>query len=231
MKLISQHLAEVTVDDIRRRFSTIEILDEQVFAAELQQYILESVSMLAQGLPYASFSEHEATYKPAGWISELPAEAHIAALRRNLSRKANALIAATPWKPDATDLQRGRAILIKVFSSPSNMSVQNFAKRAGKVRQQIYEDIKARRLLTISIGPRKHKVPDWQLDQTKIALTRSVLAAAPDIDNWTIYKALSEPLASLGKRSPVEIVEISSVDNLTKTVLSVLGIIPAEASP
>ena len=181
MEFIVERLPEVTADDIRRRFSTVEIRDEKVFAAELQQYVLESVSVLAQGLPDDLFSVGEAPYKPVGLIGEFPPTARAAALRRDLSRKADALVATEPWQPSVTDLQRGRAILVEAFNAPSNMSVQDFAKLAGKVRQQIYEDIKARRLLTISIGPRKQKVPEWQLDQAKLALTRSVLAAAPAV--------------------------------------------------
>lgn len=231
MELIAERLPEVKVDDIRRRFSTVEIRDEKVFAAELQQYVLERVSVLAQSLPKDLFPEGEAACKPAGRIAEFPSAWHASTLRRDLSRKADALVAAQPWQPSVTDLQRGRAILMEAFSAPSNMSVQDFAKLAGKVRQQIYEDIKARRLLTISIGPRKQKVPEWQLDQTKLALTRSVLAAAPDVDNWTLYKALSEPLESLCERAPVDVVEMSSVDKLTNTVLNVLGIIPEVARP
>ncbi len=227
-ELIAERLPEVTVDDIRRRFRTVEIRDEKAFAAELQQYVLESVSALAQGLPDDLFSQGEASYKPAGRIFELPPAVRSAALRRDLSGKANALLTTEPWQPSETDLQRGRAILMDAFGAPSNMSVSDFAKLAGKVRQRIYEDIKARRLLTISIGPKKQKVPDWQLDETKLALTRSVLAAAPDVDNWTVYKALSEPLESLGERAPVEVVEMSSIDKLTKTVMNLLGIIPEE---
>lgn len=227
MELIAEHLPEPAVDDIRRRFSTVEIRDENVFVAELKQYVLETISVLPDDL----FSKGAASYKPAGRIVEFPPAVRAAALRRDLSRKADALVAAEPWQPSVTDLQRGRAILMEAFGAPSNMSVQNFAKLAGKVRQQIYEDIKARRLLTISAGPKKQKVPEWQLDQTKLALTRSVLVAAPDVDNWTIYKALSEPLESLGGRAPVEVVEPSSVDKLTKTVMNVLGIIPEEARP
>ena len=231
MELIAECLPEVTVDDVRHRFSTVEIRDEKAFAAELQQYVLDTVSVLAQGLPDDLFSEGEASHKTASRIAELPPAVRAAALRRELSRKAAALVAAEPWQPGVTDLQRGRAILMDAFHAPSNMSVPAFAKLAGKVRQQIYADIKARRLLTISIGPNKQKVPEWQLDQTKLALTRSVLAAAPDVDNWTLYKALSEPLESLGGRAPVEAVDAGSVDRLTNTVMNVLGIIPEKTRP
>lgn len=227
---IAGRLPEVQVDDIRRRFSAIEIRDENMFAVELHQYVLESVAMLASGLPDDVLSDAEASSSLGRMIVELPSAMRAAALRRDLSRKAEALFTAQPWRPGATDLQRGRAILMEAFDAPSNMSVTNFAKLAGKVRQQIYEEIKARRLLTISVGPKKQKVPDWQLDQTKLALTRSVLAAAPDADTWTLYKALSEPLESLGGRAPVEVVEAGSVDKLAKTVMNLLGFIPADAS-
>ena len=226
MELIAECLPEVTVDDVRRRFRTVEIRDEKAFAAELQQYVFDTVSELALGLPDDLFSEGEPSRKPASRIAEFPPAARAAALRRELTRKADALVAAEPWQPGMTDLQRGRAILMEAFDAPSNMAVPDFAKLVGKVRQQVYADIKARRLLSISIGPKKQKVPEWQLDQTKLALTRSVLAAAPDVDNWTLYKALSEPLESLGGRAPVDVVEADSVDRLTKTVMNVLGMIP-----
>jgi hypothetical protein len=56
------------------------------------------------------------------------------------------------------------------------------------------------------VGPRGQKLPDWQLDPVKQQLTQTVLQEVEGIDNWTIYRAVSEPLESLGGRAPVDAV-------------------------
>ena len=82
---IAGRLPEVQVDDIRRRFRAIEIRDENMFAVELRQYVLESVAMLASGLPDDVLSDAEASSSLGGMIVELPSAMRAAALRRDLS--------------------------------------------------------------------------------------------------------------------------------------------------
>jgi len=79
-------------------------------------------------------------------------------------------------------------------------------------------------LLALNVGRRGQKLPDWQLDPIKQALTRAVLQGAPDVDNWTLYRALSEPLEGLGGRSPVEAVTADSIAEASRVVFNVLGL-------
>ena len=43
------------------------------------------------------------------------------------------------------------------------------------------------------------------------------------IDNWTIYRALSDPLEGLGGRPAVDVVTDGSIDDVAKAVFNVLG--------
>ena len=74
------------------------------------------------------------------------------------------------------------------------------------------------------MGPRGQKLPDWQLDPVKQQLTQTVLQEVEGIDNWTIYRALSEPLEGLGGRSPVEAVTPGTIDDVANAVFNVLGV-------
>lgn len=205
LEFIADHLPRVTVDDVVRRFSaSVEIRDARAFAAELQAFVHERV---------------EAVELPPSL--EMPL---VETMEQALARKAAALRAGTRWVPGETDIQRGRVAMLEAFDQPHNLPLPEFARLAHKSRQQIYKDIDARRLLALNVGPRGQKLPDWQLDPVKQRLTQAVLQAAAEVDNWTLYRALSEPLESLGGRSPVDAVAADSVDELAKVVLNVLGI-------
>jgi hypothetical protein len=201
LEFIADHLPRVTVEDVRRFAATAEIRDARAFAAELQAFVHERVEAV-----------------------ELPASLDVETVEQTLARKAAALRADTRWAPGETDIQRGRAVLLEAFERPHNLPLQEFAKLADKSRQQIYKDIVARRLLALNVGPRGQKLPDWQLDPVKQQLTQTVLQEVEGIDNWTIYRALSEPLEGLGGRSPVEAVTPGSIDGVAGAVFNVLGV-------
>ncbi|WP_218599084.1 hypothetical protein [Pollutimonas bauzanensis] len=55
-------------------------------------------------------------------------------------------------------------------------------------------------------------------------LTQAVLKGAAEVDAWTLYRTLSEPLEGLGGQSPVDAVTADSVDAVTKAVFNVLGV-------
>lgn len=55
-------------------------------------------------------------------------------------------------------------------------------------------------------------------------LAQTVLQETRDIDSWTIYYALSEPLEGLDGRSPVEAVMSDSINDMALTVFNVLGV-------
>ncbi|MBP0714288.1 integrase [Burkholderia sola] len=201
LEFIADHLPRVTVEDVRRFAATVEILDARAFAAELQAFVHERVEAV-----------------------ELPAALEEKAVEQTLARKAAALRAGMRWTPGETDIQRGRAVLLEAFDRPHNLPLPEFAKLADKSRQQIYKDILARRLLALNVGPRGQKLPDWQLDPVKQQLTQAVLQEVEGIDNWTIYRTLSEPIEGLGGRSPVEAVTAGSIDDVARAVFNVLGV-------
>lgn len=206
LEFITHHLPQVTVDDVVNRFSaTIEIRDAPAFAAELQAFVNERV---------------EAVELPSSL--ELPLA--VETTEQALARKAASLRAGTRWIPGETDIQRGRAAMLEVFDQPHNLPLPEFAGLANKSRQQIYKDIDARRLLALNVGPRRQKLPDWQLDPLKQRLTQAVLQGAAEVDNWTLYRALSEPLEGLGGRSPVDAVTAGSVDDVARAAFNVLGV-------
>jgi len=201
LEFIANHLPRVTLDDVRRFSAIVDIKDAGAFAAELQAFVHESVEAV-----------------------ELPPSLEREEVTQSLARKATALRAAHRWKPGETDIQRGRALLLEAFGESRNLPLPEFARLAGKSRQQIYKDIDARRLLALNVGPRGQKLPDWQLDPVKQQLTQAVLQDIEGIDHWTVYRALSDPLESLGGRAPVDEVTHRSIDDIAKAVLNVLGV-------
>lgn len=205
LEFISDHLPRVTIDEVRRFSATVEIRDAQAFAAELEAFVQERIESVE--LP-----------------SSLEVPIEVETVGQTLARKAAALRADARWMPRETEIQRGRAAMLEAFEQPHNLALTDFARLANKSRQQIYKDIEARRLLALNVGRRGQKLPDWQLDPVKQRLTQIVLQNAVEIDAWTLYRALSEPLEGLAGRSPVEAATAASVDDVAKTVFSVLGV-------
>jgi hypothetical protein len=209
LEYIARHLPEVTAEGARRAFTSIKIQDADAFASELQAFVHELIESVQ--LP-ASFEASR----------DVPGDAET--LIETLSRKASALRADTRWIPHETDIQRGRAAQLEAFARPHNLPLPKFAQLASKSRQQIYKDIDSARLLALNVGPRGQKLPDWQLDPVKQQLTQAVLQEAGGIDNWTLYRALSEPLEGLGGRSPIDAVTADSIDQIAMAVFNVLGV-------
>ncbi len=203
LEFIANRLPRVTLDEVRRFSNTVEIRNAQAFAAELEAFMQERLESI-----------------------ELPSsmEIEVEPVEQTLARKAAALRADISWVPSQTDIQRGRALLLEAFEQSHNLPLPDFARLANKSRQQIYKDIEARRLLALNVGPRGQRLPDWQLDPVKQQLTQIVLQAALDVDAWTLYRALSEPLEGLAGRSPVEVVTADSVNAVAKAVFNVLGV-------
>jgi hypothetical protein len=128
-------------------------------------------------------------------------------------------------------VQRGRAALLRAYDAPGNIPLTEFARFAHKSRQQIYKDLSAqpRRLLSLDVGRRGQRLPDWQLDPLKLKFTREALNRAASVDSWTLYRALSSRNDSLGGHSPIEAVTPGNFDQLVEVVLSVVGIHGEEA--
>lgn len=205
MEFIADQLPRVTADEVRRFADTVEIRDAEAFAAELEVFMHERLERVE-------------------WPASVEEVSALQAVQRSLARKAAALRAPTRWTPGDTDIQRGRAAMLEAYDQPHNLPLPEFARLANKVRQQIYKDIDAGRLLALNVGPRGRKLPDWQLDPVKQRLTQVVLQAASGIDAWTLYRALSEPLEGLEGRAPVEAVTDDSIDAVARAVFNVLGV-------
>lgn len=137
---------------------------------------------------------------------------------------ASAFRAEKGWVPSATDLQRGRALMLAEFRKPHNLPVTDFSLLAGKSRQQIYKDVEMRRLLALSIGARGQRIPDWQLDVTRKKLTQALLEKARDVDEWTLYYALSEPSEALSGKAPLEVVSPGNMGRVLDVLLDQLDL-------
>ena len=110
-------------------------------------------------------------------------------------------------RPRLSEVQRERLHLLEMFEAPHNLSVADYAKLAGKSRRWITYEIQAGNLLSIHMGHRGQRVPDWQLDPLKRKLIQSVLKQVPQgIDTWDIYHALMRPQEALGGRPAIEAV-------------------------
>ena len=127
-------------------------------------------------------------------------------------------------QPILTDIQRERAAMVATFEAPENLPVPVFGKLAGKSRDQINREINKRRLLSLTLGNRGHRIPDWQLDPVQQQFTRAVMERAPEIDPWVLYRVLSSPLEDLSARVPVEIVTRENLGQLTDAVCGHLAV-------
>lgn len=76
--------------------------------------------------------------------------------------------------------------MLKTYEALLNLSVVQFAKLAGKSRDQINREIKAGKLLALSVGNRGQRIPDWQLDPVKGRLVQAVLQQARGGDSWRL---------------------------------------------
>jgi hypothetical protein len=126
-------------------------------------------------------------------------------------------------QPVLTDIQRERAQMLATFEAPHNLPLPVFAKLAGKSRHQINREIQGRRLLSLNMGNRGQRIPDWQLDPVRQQFVHIVLQRAEQVDSWTLYRTLSEPRDELQGRAPVEAVTNQNLHEAAGAVFSALG--------
>ena len=147
---------------------------------------------------------------------------------KTAKERAGDFIAAERWRPGETELQRGRAALLEEFGKRQNLPVVKFSELASVSRQQIYKDLSAKpaKLLALTVGKGGQRLPEWQLQERPLELTRMVMQSAPDLDAWTIYHALSTPSGALESRAPVTAVNQRNrtVKSVARLVLEELGI-------
>jgi hypothetical protein len=122
-----------------------------------------------------------------------------------------------------SDIRRERAEMLATFEASSNLPLLVFARLAGKSRDQINRDIKARRLLSLSLGNRGQRIPDWQLDPLRYKLVLAVLMRSPDADAWRLYRALCKPHERLKGRSPIDVLTLENFDVTARIVCTALG--------
>lgn len=197
MRRASRELPAVTKQDLRPFEGPVAILDAEAFTEKLEAFVRARLDAATHA------ADREVTHVLAG---------KAACLRRD-----------TRWTPGATELQRGRAIMIEALELPSNLPLNDFAALAGKSIHRVCEEIDARLLLALNLGSRGPKLPDWQLDIVKQQLTQMVLCAAGQVDEWTVYRALTQPFEGLGGRAPVEAVTAGSVEKIAGAVIDALG--------
>ncbi|WP_372387501.1 tyrosine-type recombinase/integrase [Xanthomonas axonopodis] len=115
-------------------------------------------------------------------------------------------------RPKLSEIQRERLQLLEIFEAPHNLTVAEYAKLVGKSRRWITYEIQAGNLLSIHMGNRGQRVPDWQFDPIKRKLIQTILKQVPrNMDTWHIYHALLQPYDALGKRPAIEAVGPTSL--------------------
>ncbi|MFC4729564.1 hypothetical protein ACFO3Q_15445, partial [Coralloluteibacterium thermophilus] len=128
-------------------------------------------------------------------------------------------VRAPKTEPTISNVQRERMILLDILESPHNLSVADYAKLAGKSRRWITYEVTAGNLLSISLGNRGQRVPDWQLDPLKRRLVQTILKqTARGVDPWEIYHALTQPYDEFGGQSPIEAVTLETLEMAVQVV-------------
>lgn len=128
-----------------------------------------------------------------------------------------------PYKSPVPDIQRERAEMLVTYEAANNLPLLVFARLAGKSRDQINRDIKARRLLSLSLGNRGQRIPDWQLDPLRHKLVLTVLQKSPDVDAWLLYRTLCEPHERLKGHSPIDGLTLDNFEITARIVCRALG--------
>ncbi|MCW5711764.1 integrase [Rhizobium subbaraonis] len=120
------------------------------------------------------------------------------------------LPAVPPQKPALgeaiTDVQRERLEMLEIFNAPQNLSVVDFAKAVGKARQSVNYDVRAGKLLALTLGNLGRRIPDWHLDPLKDRFIQAILTHGWNLDSWQVYHLLARPCDDLDGVSPIEAV-------------------------
>lgn len=119
---------------------------------------------------------------------------------------------------EVSAIQREREAMVAIYESPSNLPVPLFAKLAGKSKDQINRELKAGKLLSISLGNRGQRVPDWQLVPLKDKLTQVLMKQCPQVDSWELYRMLAQPHPGLADRAAIDVVTPTNLDAVVRAV-------------
>ncbi|WP_088138693.1 tyrosine-type recombinase/integrase [Achromobacter xylosoxidans] len=124
-----------------------------------------------------------------------------------------------PPEPEVSAIQRDREEMLAIYESPSCLPVPLFGKLAGKSKDQINRELKAGKLLSISLGNRGQRVPDWQLAPLKHKLTQMLMSMCPYLDSWTLYRLLTTPYPELGDRAAINLVTAANVKKVACAII------------
>ncbi len=131
-------------------------------------------------------------------------------------------------EPEVSAIQREREEMLAIYESPNNLPVPLFGKLAGKSKDQINRELKAGKLLSISLGNRGQRVPDWQLVPLKHKLAQVLMNQCPHADSWDLYRRLTQPHPDLGDRAAIDMV---TPNNLGVVVHVIAGSQPNADTP
>ncbi|MBY2956649.1 DUF4102 domain-containing protein [Achromobacter pulmonis] len=121
-------------------------------------------------------------------------------------------------EPEVSAIQREREEMLAIYESPNNLPVPLFGKLAGKSKDQINRELKAGKLLSISLGNRGQRVPDWQLVPLKHKLALVLMNQCPEADSWELYRMLTRPHPDLGDRAAIDVVTPTNLVAVVRTI-------------
>ncbi len=121
-------------------------------------------------------------------------------------------------EPEVSVIQREREEMLVIYESPSSLPVPLFGKLAGKSKDQINRELKAGKLLSISLGNRGQRVPDWQLVPLKHKLAQVLMNQCPHADPWDLYRMLTRPHPDLGDRAAIDIVTPGNLGMVVRVI-------------
>ena len=122
-------------------------------------------------------------------------------------------------EPEVSAIQREREEMLAMYESPSCLPVPLFGKLAGKSKDQINRELKAGKLLSISLGNRGQRVPDWQLVPLKHKLAQVLMNQRPHADSWDLYRMLTQPHPDLGDRAAIDAVTMTNVPAIVRVIM------------
>ncbi len=122
-------------------------------------------------------------------------------------------------QPEASVIQREREEMLAMYESPSCLPVPLFGKLAGKSKDQINRELKANKLLSISLGNRGQRVPDWQLVPLKHKLAQVLMNQCQGVDPWDLYRMLTRPHPDLGCRAAIDVVTPTNFVAIVRTIM------------
>lgn len=132
-------------------------------------------------------------------------------------------VRAVKLESTISNVQRERILLLDLLEAPHNLPVSEYAKLARKSRRWITYEITAGNLLSISLGNRGQRVPDWQLDPIKHRLVQTVLKQTPrGVNSWEIYHALTRLRDTFNGRMAIDVVTSANVEAVARIVCSSL---------